>query len=414
MMDDNDRLRAGTLPDDPAADCGPAPAPMLPSTVDPLRGLRHAPHVAMLGAMAMRARAVAPIRWAWDGIAPIGTTTVIAGGPSEGKTTLAFLLIIARACRFPVSLLGREVQPANDGQYVVLLEGEHGEASTARKLVRSAALLGLDDADTDAALDRIIVIARKGVTIGSPVWGDVVAMCAAGLVSDVVIDTIARVSPVGSDANAEADQVAVFDAVSRAIESAPVGSEPSCWILAHTRKGGTKRLDDVGGSIQRVGQADGAILLSAERREGHTVACVASFAKLRDVDPEDYPPETKWSVMGGRLTSEVAGRSAVGRKHRTGSEVRPTPGTTSHVTERPAADRSGTTKGAAPAGIGALVLATLQDGPATKTAIARALGRSKPDVDAALADLASRGEVREARAVVAGVERDAWALADAA
>jgi hypothetical protein len=63
---------------------------------------------------------------------------LVAGKSGDGKTTLLFLVLGARAnLEAPITLLGREILPAPPGQFVVLIEGEHSEASAARKLVQS-------------------------------------------------------------------------------------------------------------------------------------------------------------------------------------------------------------------------------------------------------------------------------------
>ena len=121
-------------------------------------------------------------------------------------------------------LLGRQVEPAPVGAWVVLIEGEHSESSAARKLLRSVRLLRLDE----RALDRVILIARKAVRLGSPEWADVVRLIAAGLVSDIALDTVARVAP--SDSDSEREQTAIFDLVAQAIDAAPSeATRPTAW-----------------------------------------------------------------------------------------------------------------------------------------------------------------------------------------
>lgn len=329
-----------------------------PSVSAPLRGLEHLGKLAVFGRDALRALAAAPVAYAWRDIAVAGTVTLIAGPPAEGKTTLLFLLLAARLTTGdPVTLLGRVVTPAPAGQYVVLIEGEHSEGSTARKMLRMMALLGVDD----VALDRLIVVARKAVKLGSPAWLDVVKLTKAGLVSDIALDTIARVAP--GDANDEREQVAIFDIVAQAIESAPDGGDekPSAWAVAHTRKGEAASLEDVSGSAQRVGQADTVALVKGEKVDGRTVSTTVTFAKLRE-DPDVYPLPVTFAIVkdddGARL--ETGGKDEDGRP----LEVR--------------------------------ILEQLAAGPKTKTGIVKALHRNLRDVEPAITALFAARRIRSA------------------
>jgi hypothetical protein len=359
-QDVNDMLREGTMPADamvgapivpprgngarpPAAGDGPTAA-------EPLRGLAHLGPLAVVGRDRILALAAEPVRYVWQDIAVQGTIVLIAGAPGEGKTTLLFLALAARATTGQaVTLLGRRVEPAPAGQYVVLIEGEHSAGSASRKLVRSLALLGVDD----SALERFIIVARAAVRLGSPAWADVERMVAAGIISDVGIDTVARVAP--SDANDEREQVAIFDAVARTIESAPAGRQPTVWPVAHTRKNSTTgELGDVSGSAQRTGQADSVLMLRAERVDGRVVSTRVTMAKLREA-PDEYPAPVTFAVVTGP-----------GREPRL------------------------ETSGAAPDDsrpLEARILDLLAVGPRTKTALAEALHRSRQDVDDALTHL---------------------------
>jgi hypothetical protein len=203
---------------------------------------------------------------------------VVAGAPGGGKTTLLFLILAVRL-HFgePQNLLGLSLQPAPERKWIVLIEAEHGEGSTARKLVKSFRVLGLDN----AGLRRVIIVARKAVKLGSPEWNDVVTLIKEGVVSDVAIDTIARVAP--ADGNDEQEQVAVYEALSRAIEAAPDDAKPIVWAAAHTRKGATGGLEDVSGSVQRVGQADSVLICDPRRSTGESYpreSSSKSFARI--------------------------------------------------------------------------------------------------------------------------------------
>ena len=205
-----------------------------PTPANPLHGLDKLAAVAVYGRNRILELAAKPVVYLWQDIALAGIVVVIAGGPGGGKTTLLFLLLAARLNRgAPVKLLGREVTPVPAGRFVVLIEGEHGATSTMRKLVRSLRILGIDD----GGLDHVIVVARKSVRIGSAEWDEVGRMVSAGLVSDIALDTLARVAP--SDANEQKEQVAVFDTIAQTIDLAPTEeTKPVVWTVAHTRKGG--------------------------------------------------------------------------------------------------------------------------------------------------------------------------------
>lgn len=277
-----------------------------PSSANPLRGLPLLSGLAVVGAARMRELAAQPIDWAWKDYLVSGTICVMAGPSGGGKTSLLFLLLLARATMGqPVAMLGREVTPAPLGRYVVLIEAEHADLSTARKLVKSAELLGIDD----SGLGRIVAISRKAVKLGSPAWREVERMIEAGIVSDVAIDTIARVG-VG-DANNEQEQAENFDIIAAAIERGPLGAQPNGWVVVHTRKGDGGSLDDVSGSMQRVGQADSVIMVRGEKdADGKITHSTIKFLKARE-EPDDYPELATLTIAGGRVSM---GSKATGPK----------------------------------------------------------------------------------------------------
>lgn len=279
---------------------GSKPPPM-PTFEEPCRGLDRLRSVAILGRLQILDLAARPIRYLWQDIALAGIVVVIAGGPGSGKTTLLFLILAARLNQGePVKVLGRTVTPAPERRYIVLIEAEHGDSSAARKLTRSLRLLGIDD----GALDRIILVARRGVRIGSPEWTDVGKLVAAGLVSDIALDTLARVAP--ADANDEQQQVAIFDQIAKTIDMAPSeDTKPVAWVVAHTRKTDSEELTDVSGSTQRTGQADSVLLVKAERRDGRVISSKVTFAKLRE-EPDEYPMPVEYTVTADRVV-EVDG-----------------------------------------------------------------------------------------------------------
>jgi AAA domain len=205
---------------DAAAEAQTAPTPQ-PSADDPLRGLEHLSKVALFGRdKILEAASKLPI-YIWDDVTEAGTINLLAAAPGGGKTTLLFLLIAARLnTGAAVTVLDRTVTPAPLGKYVVVIEAEHQEGSASRMLVKALGLLGIDD----EALHRVVLVARQAVRVGSPEWEDVERMIAVGIVSDVVLDTLARVAP--SDANNEQEQVQVFERIAQAIGLAPKNDAP--------------------------------------------------------------------------------------------------------------------------------------------------------------------------------------------
>lgn len=327
-----------------------------PTATDPLRGLKHLGLVAVVGRDAILTFATMAVVYLWQDIAVAGTIVLIAGPPAEGKTTLLFLILAARMnTGEAVTLLGRHIEPAPTGQWLVIIEGEHSDASTARKLVKSLRLLGLDD----SGLDRCIVVARKAVKLHSPEWLDVQKLVAAGLVSDIAVDTVARVAP--ADANDEREQVGIYDEIARTIELAPDDSpKPTAWLAAHTRKNGTSGgLEDVSGSAQRTGQADSVLLIKGEKIGGRTMSTTITFAKLRE-DPDQYPMPVTFSIDAtGIRTTDAAVAGA--------------------ADDRPLEER---------------VIDSLQAGPKTRNGLMQALKRSWHDIDEAIACLFEAKAIR--------------------
>lgn len=336
-----------------------------PTATDPLCGLVSLAKVALLGRDAILSKAIEPIPYIWQDIAVAGTIVVLAGGPGEGKTTLLFLLLVARMNQGEnVALFGRQILKAPECRWIVLLEGEHGEISASRKLLRSCEIMGVHD----AALSRIIIIARKAVHIGSPEWADVGRLVGAGLVSDIAIDTIARVAP--ADGNDEASQVAIFDLVARTIELAPSEeTKPIVWAVAHTRKNGTTGdLSDVSGSVQRVGQADTVLLIKGEKLNGRVVSSTCTFSKLRE-EVDEHPMPVTWSLVreGARRSLKVQGEQP--------------------KDEGPLEEK---------------VAARLELGPSTKNQLRDHLKRSSADIEEALSALFAAKRIRTTDIMVRG------------
>jgi hypothetical protein len=263
--------------------------------------------------------------------------------------------------------------PGDPTKWVVIIEAEHGESSTARKLIRSMALLDIDD----DALDHVIIVARKSVQLGSPEWLDIVEMVADGKVSDIALDTLSRVAP--GDANDEREQVCIFNELAATIEKAPADTEkPIVWVVAHTRKGSNgDSLDDVGGSMQRAGQADTVILVKGTKVDGQVTSSKVRFEKLRE-PPDEHPLPVEFSIVGSVLST---------------SGVAPKDG-------RPLFLR--------------IIELLKQEGQLTKGAIKKAMVRSDSDIEAALTELFAEQRIRTATRTVRGRERKTFELTQSA
>ncbi len=266
----------------------------LPTADDPLAGLRILPGIVMRGRDAIIAEAMKPIDYVWHEIVVAGTVNLIAGPPAEGKTTLLFLLLACRMQDTVVPFLGRNLIPAPPGKFVVLIEAEHSDGGTARKLMQSLDTLGF----SYDGLNRVLVIARKAVMIGDAAWHAIGLMVAQGLVSDIALDTLARVSG-GADANNEAEQASLFGGIAQLIERAPDAIDrPTVWMVAHSKKNDRNGgLGDVSGSAQRTGQSDTVMIVEGKKAEsGQTTSSKVTFPKLRE-PPDNYPQPLTFSVL---------------------------------------------------------------------------------------------------------------------
>ncbi len=109
-----------------------------PTADEPLRGLTALAAVVTIGAVRFHELAGQAVEYVWQDIAVGGTIVLLASGPSAGKTTLLFQILVARANRgIAVWLLERRVQSAPPGKFIVIIEGEHAESSASRKLIGS-------------------------------------------------------------------------------------------------------------------------------------------------------------------------------------------------------------------------------------------------------------------------------------
>lgn len=251
---------------------------------------------AVVGKVSINELADRPVIWLWKNVCSAGQKVLLAAAPSSGKTTLLGLIVAARSNTSgePITVLGLEMLPAPEDKYIVMIEAEHSDESAARIIKKSLALQGI----SDDAMERIILVARKGVRLGDPVWNDIEKLILAGKVSDVVLDTLARVAPIGDDPNDEASQVGVFDTIDKVIELAPKAEDrPTFWVATHLRKvDGIPTLNDVAGSTQRAGQSDIVLLMAANRVDQRVKSVNLVFGKVREKDPEDWPKAVEFVV----------------------------------------------------------------------------------------------------------------------
>ena len=222
--------------------------------------------------------ALAPVDWVWHPYIVGKTVNTLGGPPAAGKSTLLFWFLVARASSRPLMVLGRTVTPAPAGQWVVLVEEQH-EAGAARKLLRAVRDLHADP----ECLQRILVLARDPVIVGDVTWGEVGALAASGLVSDVAVDTLANCTK--EQANDEQEQIELYRKF-KAIANAGV----TVWVVAHSRKNSDDawHLADLSGSQQRGAQSDSVCMLEIHRdKDGNKNAITAHWEKLREELPEN-------------------------------------------------------------------------------------------------------------------------------
>jgi hypothetical protein len=267
--------------------------------------------MAVCGRLEIEREAATPILWVWDQIVVAGTLNVVGGASTSGKTTLLFLLAILRAGAIQSSFLGHVVKPAPSGQFVVIVEAEQSAAAASRKLKRCQLALRAPA----ESLDRIILIAREQLIVGSPDWVHLSNLCAAGLVSDVILDTLA--STTNADGNDEKAQGEIFRTLVKTVRSSPAATPTTLWLAAHTRKSETLTLADIAGAHQRIAQVDTGILIETvkDKDTGAIKYSTVHFAKLKEeIDgPHPVPVRYRVTVKGGVQVVTKPAAGFVGR-----------------------------------------------------------------------------------------------------
>lgn len=251
-----------------------------------------------------------PVDWLWKPYLVTGTLGLFGGDPGSGKTTLVFLAMACRA-RTRVSevlFLGAPLKTAPVGKYIVIVEGEHRPSSAARKLRRVIRQLGLQEEEQEI-FERVFLVTRKAVIVGDAHWKNIVKLVEAGLVSDVVLDTLASTTA-NTDSNKEQDQVQLFKKLADAIRLSPNQNSLTLWLLAHMRKKASTAsevgpgLQDVAGSVQRTGQVDTVAIVERRKPKGGSRYAVLNFVKLRE-EPDDAGEEVReevgYRLRGGTL-----------------------------------------------------------------------------------------------------------------
>lgn len=237
--------------------------------------------------------AAKPVSWAWQDLVVSGTINLIGGASTSGKTTLMFLVAMARAIGLPM-FLGREITPIPEKQWSVIIEGEQSIGAASRKLLKCAKALRAPE----HPFGRTMLVARESVIVGDAKWNSVVALCKAGLVGDLFLDTLA--STTNAEANDEQAQVELFRMLVGVVRGSPRDRPTTLWLAAHTRKGEGIELEDVGGSAQRHAQVDTVIMLEKTRdpKTRRIKHSTLYFEKLK----EDLPDDTDVSPVSYRVT----------------------------------------------------------------------------------------------------------------
>jgi AAA domain len=231
-----------------------------------------------------------PIDWVWSPYVTSGSICLVAGNTSGGKTSFIFLLLTARLADDPIEFLGHHVATTPKEQYVIVVEPEHSKGSSARKFRKSAKILGLDP---NRIFDRLIIVSgSNALLVGDGRWKQLCGLIAAGLVSDVLLDTIASTTTQkGSDEQAQSE---LFAMLRSAIEHRPDGvSPPVIWPLTHTRKVGQDGEEEidlaaVSGSLQRAAQSNTVLMLRSNRKDYRIVSATVFFLKTKEEPPEGF------------------------------------------------------------------------------------------------------------------------------
>lgn len=240
-----------------------------------------------IGGAQIREVAARAIVWLWHQLVCDGQIVVLFGAPGSGKTTLLFPDARRRTRVERRGRCARATRRARARRQVRRADRRRARRSVAaRKLVKTAEVLGIDRQEVDP-LDRVILIARKEVRVGSPKWEEIKQLIARGLVADLFIDSLARFG--AGESNSEDDQADSFAEVSAAIEGAPSCTKATAWIIAHARKSADGGVEGLSGSTQRAAQADTILFVKATTDDNDQVCSSRVTApKLRGEPDEPF------------------------------------------------------------------------------------------------------------------------------
>ncbi len=332
---------------------------------DPFAGLAELRRSAIVGYDELEQATAKPVTWRWYGVFTDAHQTEISGPSGEGKTTFVSLLIAALAGHRPVSLLGREVEPIEQGRYVVIIEQENGTHSFRSRIQRACEALQLP---AKATIDRMIFFIRQGIEFGDSRWRQLCMLSKRGLVGALIIDTRATVLTNG-DSSKEEDQAKISRALMKMISE---GRHPTI-VLSHTPKSDKT---NVSGSVQRKAGVDNLLIITGRRnpKTKKVESSVISFEKIRD-DFLDHPLPIQFSLVERDGAWTVTHNGA--------------------LTVEPLPQR---------------ILRKLSLGPLTAGAIRSEVGRSGADVARELGELVTRGVVIKQVGEVSGRERELYSL----
>lgn len=242
--------------------------------------------VALHGPAIFRA-ANEPVSWVWPPSIAAGAMVTIGGPPTSGKSSLLFRFLVARAhdpAQVPLQVLERDVTQAPADQFIVVLE-EENRRRTARRILRAIKEVG-DEVEAENVCARFRVLtAERPVIVGDATWARIERLVAQGLVSDVVVDTLA--SSTTEAANDEQEQAMLYKKFKKLLAAYPSSEKrppPVLWLLVHSRKGESEDFGtSIAGSRQRVAQTDTLLVLEAvlDSDQVH-VASILNFSKERD------------------------------------------------------------------------------------------------------------------------------------
>lgn len=324
--------------------------------------------IAISGYEASRAVLAEPVPWIWGHIVASTHAVEVCGGTGSGKTTLAALLVAARAnTGAPVRVLGHEVEPAPAGKKILAVLEENAKQSSVAQIDRACEVLGLDPR---ATWSRIVLLARAGVrarwlssddaeavaALRNPrdAWTAILATAQAGVWGLIVLDTRAKILGGFGASKDEESQAEAARIVTSLVEAAGC----AVLVLSHERKGGAAGGDDldaVSGSVQRAGGADVVLVVRAERERGRVMASTVTLAKQRDDLGGEWPEPMTFALARKGDAWTLADGAAPGDDARAHERVHALLSAEGEMTARQVRDALGMSNKRAAEALGVLV-----------------------------------------------------------